>query len=258
VIGAGPAGLQAARIAAERGHAVTLFGASAEPGGKLAWEASLPGRGEYAGVMAWMTERAKRAGVNFELGTAAAPSDVQAVKPDSVIVAAGAHPRRPDNFVGGGASVRDWPPGVTPADGTAVLFDMDQTAATYAVADALAATYRRLVLLTPRTQLARGVNYCSAIGVQRRLSEANVEIIVAGEPLSLRNGQLTWRNVFTGRTREIADVALFLWSTPRLADDAIAAPLRAAGLEVRLAGDCLAPRDLFCAIHEGEAAGMQV
>ena len=53
-------------------------------------------------------------------------------------------------------------------------------------------------------------------------------------------------------------MALFLWSTPRLADDAISTPLRAAGLDVRLAGDCMAPRDLFCAIHEGEAAGLAV
>jgi hypothetical protein len=67
-----------------------------------------------------------------------------------------------------------------------------------------------------------------------------------------------WRNVFTGRTQEIAEVALFLWSTPRVADDAIATPLREAGLDVRLVGDCMAPRDLFCAIHEGEAAAMAV
>jgi hypothetical protein len=67
---------------------------------------------------------------------------------------------------------------------------------------------------------------------------------------------LAWRNVFTGERREIAEVELFLWSTPRLADDAIAAPLRAAGLDVRLVGDCLAPRNLLCAIHEGEAAAL--
>jgi len=259
VVGAGPAGLQAARIAAERGHEVTLFGASPRLGGKLAWEAALPGRGEYADVIVWMESQAKRAGVKFELGKTANESDIRALVPDHVVVATGSHHRRPENFTGDGACVRDWPvrSGHAPA-ATAVLFDMDQSAATYAVADDLASTCRRLVLLTPRTQLARNVNYCSALGVHRRLYAANAKIVMAAEPVSLRNDVLTWRNVFTGQTQEIPDVALFLWSTPRLADDALAAPLRAAGIAVTLVGDCLAPRNLLCAIHEGEAAAMAV
>jgi dimethylglycine catabolism A len=258
VVGAGPAGLQAARIAAERGHDVTMFGATPQAGGKLAWEAALPGRGEYAGVIAWMERQATRAGIATELGQRASASDVIALKPDHVIVATGSHQRRPESFAGDGACAREWPMRVRPdhAGATAVLFDMDQSDATYAVADDLTRAYRRLVVLTPRTQLARNVNYCSAIGVHRRLYAARAEIIVAAAPVTLRNGVLAWRNVFTGDIREIVDVDLFLWSTPRVADDAIAAPLRAAGIDVTLIGDCLAPRNLLCAIHEGEAAAM--
>ena len=83
--------------------------------------------------------------------------------------------------------------------GTAVLFDMDHSAGTYAVADALAQHYDQPGLLTPRTQIAKSVNYCSAIGVHRRLYEADVEIVLAAELVDLRDGRLTWRNVFTGR-----------------------------------------------------------
>src|SRR5215475_1455754 len=54
VVGAGPAGLQAARVAAQRGHEVTLVGASPQCGGKLRWEAGLPGRDEYRNVLSWM------------------------------------------------------------------------------------------------------------------------------------------------------------------------------------------------------------
>ena len=138
----------------------------------------------------------------------------------------------------------------------AVLFDMDHSAATYAVADALARDYRRLVLLTPRQQIARNVNYCSAIGIHRRLYEADAEIILSGEPVSLRDGVLTWSNVFTGQTRDIENVATFVWSTPRVADDAVAIQLQDAGIDLRLIGDCMAPRNLLCAIHEGEAAAL--
>jgi hypothetical protein len=155
-------------------------------------------------------------------------------------------------------SARDWAAArVNENSGdTAVLFDMDHSAGTYAVADALAAKYRRLALLTPRTQLARNVNYCSAIGVHRRLYQAGVEIEFAAEPVSLKGGVLTWRNVFTGRTREVPQVDLFVWSTPRIADDSLAAPLQQAGIQMHLIGDCMSPRNLLCAIHEGEAAAM--
>lgn len=255
VIGAGPAGMQAARIAAEAGHEVTLFGASQHFGGKLRWEAALPGHAEYAQLIAWMQRRLQAARVKLELSHAASPADVLALEPDRVIVATGSHQRRPENFEGEGRCARDWPLRASGA-GTAVLFDMDHSAATYAVADALAQQYRQLVVLTPRTQLARNVNYCSAIGVHRRLYEANARIVLAAEPVRLSHGVLAWRNVFTGRSGEIPEVALFVWSTPRVADDAIAAPLRAAGVDTRLAGDCAAPRNLFCAIHEGEALAL--
>ena len=252
VVGAGPAGMQAARIAAESGHEVTLLGASKAPGGKLRWEASLPGREEYRNLVDWMMRRAHAAGVKLQLGQAASAGQVLSLDPERVILATGSHPRRPENFEGDGLCARDWQPGAASA-GTAVLFDMDHSAATYAVADALASRYQRLVLLTPRTQLARNVNYCSAIGVHRRLYAADAGIVMAAEPVRLREGVLTWRNVFTGRTQQVREVALFLWATPRVADDALAAPLRQAGIDTRLAGDCMAPRNLFCAIHEGEA-----
>jgi hypothetical protein len=270
VVGAGPAGLQAARIAAERGHQVTLLGASAQAGGKLRWEAGLPGRDEYLRVIDWMMRGAEQAGVKIETGTMAGIAEVLALQPDSVILATGSHQRRLDDFVGDGIAARQWPgraepPAYPPPQagegregGTAVLFDMDHSAATYAVADGLAARYAHLVLLTPRTQLARNVNYCSAIGIHRRLYMAGADIVFAAEPVSLHDGVLEWRNVFTGTTREIPNVALFVWSTPRIADDALAAPLRAAGIEPRLVGDCMAPRNLLCAIHEGEAAAMMV
>jgi hypothetical protein len=205
-----------------------------------------------------MERQARGAGVKIELGCAATADDILATKPDSVIVATGARQRRPNDLVGDGVSARDWVARTNSGrmDATAVLFDMDHSAATYAVADALARDYRRLVLLTPRQQIARNVNYCSAIGIHRRLYEANAEIVLSAEPVSVRGGRLTWRNVFTARTRDLDDVGVFVWSTPRVADDAVAKQLCAMGIDVRLIGDCMAPRNLLCAIHEGEAAAL--
>jgi dimethylglycine catabolism A len=251
--------LQATRVAAQRGHDVTLVNASGQLGGKLRWEAALPGRAEYRNVLSWMERQLHQAGAKIELGRMATPDDVLALKPEIVILATGAILRPLENFEGG-SSVRDWDGHLlhVRSDRTAVLFDMDHSAATYAVADALADSYEKLVLLTPRTHIARNVNYCSAIGVHRRLYHANAEIIMAAEPTSLQGGILTWRNVFTGQVRDIANVGLFLWSTPRIAKDALAQPLRRAGVDTRLIGDCVSPRNLLCAIHEGEAAAMAI
>jgi dimethylglycine catabolism A len=245
-------------VAAQAGHDVTLFSRSAKLGGKLNWEIGLPGRNEYGGLIAWLEKQARKSGVRIEAGQMADVNAILAIKPERVIVATGAHQRRPDNFTGEGISARDWDPqsGAERLKGTAVLFDMDHSAATYGVADVLTQRYSRLFLLTPRTQIARNVNYCSAIGVHRRLHEANVDIVLAAEPVKLNSNVLTWRNVFTGRLREIDDVALFVWSTPRVADDALAIALEQTGIETRRIGDCMAPRNLFCAIHEGEAAAI--
>jgi dimethylglycine catabolism A len=259
VVGAGPAGMQAARVAAQCGHDATLIGASRYLGGKLRWEAGLPGRGEYQGVLAWMERQLRAGGARIDVGRLATASDVLEREPDFVILATGSEPRSPSG-IEGGSSARAWDGHLTGirTGRTAVLFDMDHSAATYAVADALAARYARLVLLTPRTQIARNVNYCSAIGIHRRLYHADAEIIVAAEPVAYHGDVLRWRNVFTGRVSEIADVGVFLWSTPRIANDTLAQPLRSAGVDTVLVGDCAAPRNLLCAIHEGEAAALAI
>jgi dimethylglycine catabolism A len=253
VVGAGPAGMQAARVAAQRGHDVILMSASQQLGGKLRWEAELPGRGEYRNLLCWMERQLCNSGAKMECAGLATPEAVLALYPQTVVLATGSNLRPPSDVVGG-SSARDWE-GFRTKDHcsrTAVLFDMDHGAATYAVADALAERYGKFVLLTPRTQIARNVNYCSAIGIHRRLYQADAEIIVAAEPVSFQAGVLTWRNVFTHRVRDITNVALFVWSTPRVANDALAQPLRRAGVHTVLVGDCLAPRNLLCAIHEGE------
>jgi hypothetical protein len=206
-----------------------------------------------------MERQLRDAGAKIELGRIATSDGVVALNPETVILATGSY-LRPLKDVEGGLSARDWDGYLVNirSERAAVLFDMDHSAATYAVADALTDRYEKLVLLTPRTQIARNVNYCSAIGIHRRLYQAGAEIIVAAEPVSFQNGVLTWRNVFNGRVRDIQNVGLFLWSTPRIANDALAQPLRRAGVDIRLVGDCVAPRNLLCAIHEGEAAALAI
>lgn len=95
VIGGGPAGLEAARVLALRGHAVTVFEREGEVGGQLLLSRNIPGREELAGHLPWLAGAVQRAGVRLELGVEASARMVLDENPDVVIVATGAVPGLP-------------------------------------------------------------------------------------------------------------------------------------------------------------------
>ena len=70
------------------------------------------------------------------------------------------------------------------------------------------------------------------------------------------DGVLETRHVLGGRRSAIEDVALLTYATARVPDDALAAPLRAAGIDLRLVGDCFAPRSMLVATGEGHRVGL--
>ena len=261
VVGAGPAGLEAAWIAAARGHDVHLFGAGSSGGGKLRLEARLPGHADVAKVADHQLRMAERHGVRLLLGARADEETVRRLAPDAVVVASGAKMRRPrwawSNSILVISTIEFAERLATPAEPsgrTAVLFDYDHTATTYAVAEALADSHDDVVLLTPRTQIAQAVNYCSALGVHRRLHGLDVEIVTATEPVEVRDdGEVRCRNVFSGHEAVIEEVDTVVYATPRRVENSLANAL--ADLSPTLIGDCLAPRNLSIAIHEGHLVG---
>ncbi|MBI1818244.1 MAG: FAD-dependent oxidoreductase [Deltaproteobacteria bacterium] len=89
VIGGGPGGLEAAWVAAARGHRVTLLERSAQLGGKIRLAQKLPGRAELADFADWRVGECERRGVDIQLNTNATAESVLALKADAVVVATG-------------------------------------------------------------------------------------------------------------------------------------------------------------------------
>ena len=92
VVGAGPAGLEAARVAAERGHSVTVFEAADAPGGQVRLTALSPRRREMIGIIDWRMAQCAARDVTFHFNTYAEAEDVTALNPDVVIIATGGLP----------------------------------------------------------------------------------------------------------------------------------------------------------------------
>ncbi|NIZ13150.1 NADH:flavin oxidoreductase [Phaeobacter sp. HF9A] len=92
IIGAGPAGLEAARVAAERGHDVTVMEAQPDPGGQIRLTAQNPRRREMISIIDWRMAQCAARDVEFRFNTWAEAEDVTALNPDVVIVATGGLP----------------------------------------------------------------------------------------------------------------------------------------------------------------------
>ena len=270
VIGAGPAGLEAALAAAQRGYDVHLAEASSELGGRVARESRLPGLGEWRRVRDWRVgQLAKLANVRVYRDSTIEPDHVLGFGARHVIVATGAIWRRDgvgrENFMPvpgfDGADI------LTPDDimrgrmaaGPVLIFDDDHYYMGGVIAEKCVEAGLPTALVTPAPIVsAWTTNTLEALPIARRLARLGVEIVPYTNIAGFSRGTATLQNGLTGAltTRRAASVVTV---TARLPIDDLFRSLEARRQDMRTAGiatlaragDCFAPSTIQQAVYTG-------
>lgn len=180
VVGAGPAGLEAARVAAERGHQVTVLEAASEAGGQVRLSALSPRRREMLSIIDWRLAQCSKHGVQFHYNQWAEADDVLALQPDVVIIATGGLPHTDVLEQGNEYVVSSWDilsGGVKPGRNVLLYDDAGDHAALQA-AEVIAASGARLEIMTPDRTFAPEVMGMNLVPYMRSLQQQAVTFTV--------------------------------------------------------------------------------
>lgn len=271
IVGAGPAGLEAARALGERGYDVMLAEATRNLGGRVTREAALPGLTEWARVRDYrVLQLQEMNNVEIFRESKLVLDDVLAVKADHVVIATGAHWRKDRFDAGHYAEVTQ--PGsnvsvLTPDDimagnlpqGQTVVFDDDHYYMGSVIAERLREQGIPVTLVTPQDVVSTwGGNTAERWRGQRRLMELGVELVTAHGLRSFDGKEAVLECTYSGREKRIAAENLVMVSQRQPNDDLyqeLQKRMDAGGeglpKTVKRIGDCDAPAIIAAAVYAG-------
>ena len=180
IVGAGPGGMEAARVAAERGHAVTVFEASDQPGGQIRLTALQERRREMISIIRWRFEQCEKRGVQFHFNTFADADAVLATMPDEVIIATGGLPHTAVLAAGNDLVVSAWDilAGDAKPGSNVLVYDDAGDHAGLQAADVISATGARVEIVTPDRAFAPEVMAMNLVPYMRSLQARDTTFTV--------------------------------------------------------------------------------
>ena len=265
VVGGGPAGLEAARVAAERGHKVTLAERGEALGGQFRLAGGQPERGEIGMFLTWYENQLAALQVRVNLRTEMSAEDIEASGADAVVLCTGSTPARDgyqraqphmDRLPGvdqdNVCTIHDVLDGsVVPGANVLLLDDINGWWPASGTALHLAEQRHRVTLVTASEQAAGQLEYSRTADTTReRFMKMGVETVVATTLTKWEGNTATLVNLYTGdeETRDFDSLVLACTNRP---DDTLGRALAGSAMEVHAIGDTVAARTAAMAVYEG-------
>jgi mycofactocin system FadH/OYE family oxidoreductase 2 len=270
VVGGGPAGLQAAVTATERGHHVTLFERSDRLGGQVPVAASVPSRAEFLDLTRNLVAHAQRLGVDVKMGMEVDEEFLRSEAPDAVVLATGAVPSRPwwAGELARIVDVRDVLEGrAEPAGDVLILDELGFHQAT-STAELLADRGCRVEVVSTGMVVGQDLGVtldlemwnvkAGATGIVQTTDMVPMGIAVMDTALDADGRIALTLQHHPTHTDHVRTVDWVVCSVHQRPEDGLWQALRGAPFAVHRAGDCIAPRRAHAAVIEGERVAMSL
>ena len=254
IVGGGPAGMEAARVCAERGHEVTLFECARRLGGQVNLVMRTPNRGSFEEITAFFERQLSKLGVDIRLGVTVTANEVLAENADAVVIATGStaffpealgldqrHVMSARNVLEGNADIGE----------SVLVVDTVGRAEGLTTADYLADQGRKVEVVTGLAHVGPDMPSPAWHNLLEQLMSKKVKLTPFTGVWEVLEDSVDVYNVVTWEPRTIGNVDTVVFASGGLADDSLYHELSHQRKNVHVIGDSYQPRDIEIAVMDG-------